>query len=98
MKYFVIEGTLKNSDSIDETTMNEHIAYSQKAANAGLILVSGLKGDFSGGLSIMKGNSIEEVEAYLSADPLKISGTQDYRVIEFEAHFIQATASEWFKK
>lgn len=98
MKYFVIEGRLKNSDPIDENIMNAHIAHSQNAANEGLILMSGLKGDFSGGLSIMKGNSIEEVEAYLSADPLKTAGVQDYRVIEFQPHFIQEAASEWFKK
>lgn len=77
--------------------MNAHIAHSQNAANAGLILVSGLKSDVSGGLSIMKANSIEEIEAYLSADPLKISGAQEYRVTEFTPHLIQPTASEWFK-
>ena len=97
MKYFIIEGILKNSDPIDESIMNKHIAYSQNAAEAGLILVSGLKADISGGLSIMKANSIEAVESYLSADPLKISGVQDYRVIEFTPHFIQTAASEWFE-
>lgn len=98
MKYFVIEGALKNSDPVDDSIMNAHIAHSQNAANAGLILVSGLKSDVSGGLSIMKANSIEEIEAYLSADPLKISGAQEYRVTEFTPHFIQPAASEWFKK
>ena len=97
MKYFVIEGTLKNSGPIDENIMNEHIAYSKNAVDAGLILVSGLKADVSGGLSIMKAKSIEEVESYLSADPLKISGVQEYSVIEFTPHYSNPIASEWFK-
>lgn len=97
MKYFVIEGKLKNSVKIDENVMNEHIAHSQSAIDKGLILMSGLKSDMSGGMSIMKANSIEEVEAYLSADPLKISGSQEYRVIEFSPHYFQQTPGEWFK-
>jgi len=94
MKYFIIEGKLKNSVQIEENIMNEHIAHSQKAIDAGLILMSGLKSDMSGGMSIMKANSIEEVEAYLSADPLKISGVQEYSVIEFTPHYFKTIASE----
>lgn len=97
MKYFVIEGILKNSVPVDENLMNEHIAYSQKAIDAGLILVSGVKADMSGGMLIMKAESLEKVEAYLSAEPLKVSGVQEYRVAEFTPHYSQPIASEWFK-
>lgn len=97
MKCFIIEGILKNSDPIDESIMNEHIAYSTNARNEGLILMSGLKSDISGGISIMKAKSIEDVEAYLAADPLKISGNQDYRVIEFTPHFTHPLSGEWFR-
>ena len=89
MKYFIIEGKLKDSVQIDENIMNEHIAHSQHAIAKGLILMSGLKSDMSGGMSIMKANSIEEVETYLSADPLKISGSQEYKVVEFTTHYFQ---------
>lgn len=94
MKYFIIEGKLKDSVEIDENIMNEHIAHSKNAINKGLILMSGLKSDMSGGMSIMKANSIEEVEAYLAADPLKISGSQEYRVIEFTPHYFQNITNE----
>ncbi|MDZ7548519.1 MULTISPECIES: YciI family protein [Clostridium] len=97
MKYFVIEGILKNSVPMDENLMNEHIAYSQKAIDAGVILVSGVKDDMSGGMLIMKAESLEKVEAYLSAEPLKVSGVQEYRVTEFTPHYVQPIASEWFK-
>ena len=98
MKYFVIEGTINKSVPIDENIMNEHIAYSTTAVDAGLILVSGLKSDESGGLSIMKAESLEKVEAYLSADPLKISGIQEYRVMELTPHYVQPIANEWFER
>lgn len=45
----------------------------------------------------MKAKSIEEVEAYLFADQLKIFGVQDYSVIEFEPHYSNPIANEWFK-
>lgn len=98
MKYFIIEGIMKNASPIDENILKEHIAYSsQNAVSAGLILVSGVKADNSGGISIMKAESLEKVEAYLSADPLKTSGIQDYRVTEFLTHYFHPTSGEWFK-
>jgi len=98
MKYFIVEGILKNSDSINENILKEHIEYSsQNAVDVGLILVSGIKGDESGGISIMKFESFEKVEEYLSKDPLKLAGIQEYRVIELTPHYIQSSASEWFK-
>ena len=54
MKYFIVEGIIKNSDLSNEAIMKEHMAYSKKAMDEGLILMSGLKSDISGGLFIMK--------------------------------------------
>lgn len=98
MKYFVIEGKLKNTSPIDNNLMNEHIAYSNTAIDKGLILTSGLKSDVSGGLLIMKAKSINDIETYLSNEPLKLAGLQEYRIIEFQPHYVQAGASNWFEK
>lgn len=98
MKYFIVEGMLKKDVPFDEKILNEHIAYSNKnAVEPGLMLVSGLKSDNSGGIFIMKAESLEKVEAYLSGDPLKVSGSQEYRITEFDAHYFYPTSSEWFK-
>lgn len=43
MKYFIIEGIIKNADLMDENKMKEHMNYTQKAMDKGLILMSGLK-------------------------------------------------------
>ncbi|SHM90150.1 Uncharacterized conserved protein YciI, contains a putative active-site phosphohistidine [Anaerosporobacter mobilis DSM 15930] len=95
MKCFIVEGTLK-MEQVEENTMNEHKAYSQKAMDAGLIVMSGLKSDMSGGLFIMKADSIAQVEEYLSAEPFKVAGIQEYRVIEYMPHYINQSPSDWF--
>lgn len=96
MKYFIVEGLLKNSEPVDEHIMKEHMAYSKKAMDDGLILMSGLKANMSGGLFIMKSESLEQVQDYLSAEPFKLANIQDYRVIEFSPHYFNQSPSEWF--
>lgn len=96
MKYFIIEGILKAKNPIDENIMQEHMAYSKKAMDEGLILMSGLKSNMSGGLFIMKAESVEKVENYLSSEPFKISGIQDYNITEFSPHYFNQSPNEWF--
>lgn len=96
MKYFIVEGILKNQNPIDENTMKEHMAYTQRAMDEGLILMSGLKSNMSGGIFVIKAESIEKVEDYLSKEPFKLYGIQDYQVIEFSPHYFNQSPSEWF--
>lgn len=98
MKYFIVEGMLKNSDKIDENIMKEHMAYTQKAMDEGMILMSGLKSDMSGGIFVIKAESIEKLEAYLSNEPFKLYGIQDYKFTEFDTHYFNQSPSEWFNK
>jgi uncharacterized protein YciI len=98
MKYFIIEGFITNPDLMNDNIMKEHIAYTQKAMEEGFILMSGLKSDMSGGLSVMKSESIKKVEEYLSREPLKRNGIQEYKVIEFSPHYLNPSTSEWFYK
>ena len=97
MKYFIVEGILKDSDKINEDIMKEHMAYTQKAMDEGMILVSGLKSDMSGGIFVIKSESVEKLESYLSKEPFKLYGIQDYKVVEFNAHYFNPSPSEWFK-
>ncbi|EDT79159.1 hypothetical protein JJB46_06590 [Clostridium perfringens] len=97
MKYFIVEGILKDSDKINEDIMKEHMAYTQKAMDEGMILVSGLKSDMSGGIFVIKAESVEKLEAYLSKEPFKLYGIQDYKFVEFNAHYFNSSPSEWFK-
>ncbi|AMN35197.1 YciI family protein [Clostridium perfringens] len=97
MKYFIVEGILKDSDKINEDIMKEHMAYTQKAMDEGMILVSGLKSDMSGGIFVIKAESVEKLEAYLSKEPFKLYGIQDYKFVEFNAHYFNSSPNEWFK-
>lgn len=96
MKYFIVQGTIKNQDKMNDSIMKEHMAYSQKAMDDGLILMSGLKSDITGGVFIMKADSIDKVENYLSNEPLKVNNIQDYTVIEFSPHYFNQSPNEWF--
>ncbi|MCR1949826.1 YciI family protein [Clostridium sp. DSM 100503] len=98
MKYFIIEGKLNTTVEIDESVMNAHIAYSQKAIEKGVTLITGLKEDMSGGVLIMKANSLEEIENYLNSDPLKTAGSQEYRILEFTPHYTLPQTNEWFER
>lgn len=60
--------------------------------------MSGLKTNMSGGVFVMKVESIEKVEEYLASEPFKFSGIQDYNVIEFSLHYFNQSPSEWFVK
>ena len=47
MKYFIIEGILKNTEKMNDEIMKEHMAYTSKAMESGLILMSGLHEEYS---------------------------------------------------
>ncbi len=96
MKYFIVEGRIIDSHLINDDIMKEHMAYTQKAMDKGLILMSGLKADMSGGIFVMKSESLEELEDYLSAEPFKLAGIQDYKAVEFSAHYCNQSPGEWF--
>lgn len=98
MKYFIVEGTLSAADKINDDIMKDHMAYTQKAMDAGMILTSGLKEDMSGGLFVMKAETLEDIEAYLSKEPFKFYGIQDYKITEFQPHYFNPSPIEWFNK
>ena len=98
MKYFIVEGTIKDQHKVDDNLMKIHMAYTQKAMDAGLILMSGLKEDMSGGIFVMKSESLEKLEDYLANEPFKLAGVQDYNVTEFSAHYFNGNPKEWFNK
>ncbi|CEQ30775.1 YciI-like protein [[Clostridium] sordellii] len=97
MKYFIVEGILKSTNEIDKDTMTKHMNYSQKAMDEGLILMSGLKENMSGGIFIMKSDSIENIKEYLDNEPFKLEGIQDYKIVEFSPHYFNESPSEWFE-
>lgn len=54
MKYYMVEGIILDAGKMDDAIMKEHMAYTQKAMDSGMIFLSGLKTDMSGGVFLMK--------------------------------------------
>ena len=48
MKYFIVEGFIKNPSAMNESILEEHIEYTQKGMSLDLILMSTLKADING--------------------------------------------------
>ena len=88
MAKFWIEGTIIDEKNMNDGLMKQHMAYTQKAMNKGSIFMSGLKTDMSGGICIMIAENKHEVECYLQEEPLYKHGIQKYRVVEFDAHYL----------
>ena len=101
MRYFVIESTFHQPASVSEQELRrlvkEHQACFARGFAEGWILASGPKVASGGGAIVLNMSSIEEVEAYLAGDPLKVAGVQDYRVVEFRLHDCQPEVREWFR-
>ena len=87
MKYYMVEGIILDAGKMDDAIMKEHMAYTQKAMDSGMIFLSGLKTDMSGGVFLMKAEK-----------PFKRNGIQDYRWAEFDTHYIYPQPDQWFKK
>lgn len=98
MKYYMVEGIILDAGKMDDAIMKEHMAYTQKAMDSGMIFLSGLKTDMSGGIFLMKAEKPEEIESYLAAEPFKRNGIQDYRWAEFDTHYTHPQPDQWFEK
>ena len=100
MKYFFVDGTFNEPMSIGENELQkaieEHLALLQKGFEEGFILVSGPKVNTGGGVIIIKGQSLLDIENYFAKDPLKILGIQAYNIVEFKLHDCQAVLKGWF--
>lgn len=100
MKYFMIESTFHDPLPVSEAELQvliqEHLHYLEKGFAEHWILVSGPKATGGGGIILMKGATLQEVEAYFDKDPMKVAGVQKYGIIEFRLHECQPAVKDWF--
>lgn len=97
MKYYMVEGIIQNAENMNDHIMKQHVAYTQKAMDRGMILISGLKADMSGGMFIMRAETLEETEHYLANEPFCLNGIQEYKVIEFNPHYLNPSTESWME-
>lgn len=100
MKYFIIEATSRSNVVLAEDALEkakkDHLAHLQKGVDEGWILMFGPKVNTGGGFIIIKANSVENVENFLSIDSLKIIGVHEYRITEFKLLEGQHFIKDWF--
>lgn len=96
MKYFLVEGNITDAGRMTDDIMKEHMAYTQAAMERGMTFMSGLKADMSGGLFMMRAENPEALQEYLDNEPLFVHGIQEYRVVEFDAHYVSKEPERWF--
>lgn len=97
MKFFIVEGIIKDMKGMNEALLKEHMAYTQKVMNKGHYLFSGLKSDQSGGMFMIKAESQEWLEEYLHNEPFYKAGIQDYKIQPVDVHWSNEQTSSWFK-
>lgn len=100
MKYYVITGTFNKGISAEkaviEEKIREHLQYLEKGFQEGWLLFSGPKVGSGGGVIVMKAESEEIVQSFLTNDPLKLADIQEYTILEFKMHKCQTALDGWF--
>ncbi|MCU7492569.1 MAG: hypothetical protein HF300_09670 [Ignavibacteria bacterium] len=95
MKFFVCEIIYKAPlDQIEAATL-EHRTFLRTGYDKGFILLSGPQVPRTGGIVIVKGESMEEVAEFFSNDPYKKKGLAEHTFIEFSPKNYQDFVKGW---
>src|SRR5829696_2570273 len=70
------------------TTLDEHLAWMQRAHQAGHILISGPTPDRQIGMYLIRADSRAEAEQIAGADPYTANGHCTFDLLEWEVHQI----------
>ena len=82
---FLIELTYKVPLAEIDAHMKAHVVFLKKYYASGQFLVSGRKIPREGGIILALGESREQIEAIMKADPFFLNGLADVRIVEFRA-------------
>ena len=65
---------------LEEKLLPAHAAHIRAGAQRGLVLLGGPKAEGEGGFLLLRSDSRQELDAFLTADPLVVRGVQTFRV------------------
>jgi uncharacterized protein YciI len=80
---FIVSLTYKADISQIEAHMDAHKAYLQEQYEAGHFIASGRKVPRTGGIILVRSESMETLEPILAADPFHRHKLADYEITEF---------------
>jgi uncharacterized protein YciI len=82
---FVIELIYKAALATIDANMADHVAFLNQWYASGHFLVSGRKIPRDGGIIVAVGDSRQQIEAIVRADPFCARGLAEFRIVEFRA-------------
>lgn len=83
LKHFAVFLPMKDADK-SVKFREQHLQFLADRREEGKLLANGRFTDGAGGLVIYKGNSLEEVEAWVKEDPYIIEGARNYEIHEWD--------------
>jgi uncharacterized protein YciI len=67
-------------------SLDEHLAWVQRAHENGSVVMSGPSADRRGAIYVVRSGSLEEAQALMDADPFSSAGCTSVELIEWEVH------------
>lgn len=88
MKKFLVMGTIIDASKMNPQLMEAHKKYTQAWMDEGKIVMSALLSDYSGAVSMVFADSMEEVETFYANEPFAKAGMQRYELNEIDIHYL----------
>ena len=95
MRHFIVELTYTVTFEHLADVIPLHRAFLQTAYERGWVLCSGPQLPKTGGIIVMRMESLEAVTTFFEGDPFKLRRLADYRFIEFDMVKRQSLLDAW---
>ena len=95
MKHFIIEIIYTASLEKIANILPAHRAFLQTGYERGWLLLSGPMNPKTGGIVVARAPSLEELQAFFSADPYHLTGVAGHNFIEFDPVKHQPWLESW---
>lgn len=95
---FIVSLTYTRPIAEIETHLAAHRLYLDKYYASGNFLFSGRKEPRTGGIIILRADSLKHAEQILSEDPFNQAGVADYQITEFVPSKSAPALAEWLEQ
>lgn len=95
MKHYIVELTYHVPFDQMTDVLPLHRAFLQKGYERGDVLCSGPQLPKTGGIIVMRAESLEAIRAFFTDDPFQARGLASYRFIEFDMVKWQPNLDNW---
>lgn len=97
MKYFLVEGIVKNPEKMTDQLMQEHQQYTGSLMVTGKVLFSSLKSDLSASVTVVKEETLQMIENFYHEEPFYKNDLVTYKISQLDIHYNYSNTLKWFK-